>query len=136
MTTLVMLPKESTQNAKNLGDTKETVREKTLVVFNKETEEFSHLITVRWYMGRSASASQVLCSIWIHGGGEHYYAGHGKAGGYGYCKYSASFADALNSAGISIIKDEIHGAGMSAVEQAMRDVAGAIGLGKQPMTIV
>lgn len=116
-------------NAINLGDKKETIASRTLLAF--EDGKFKELIVARWYMGRSSSAMQVDCSVWFHSAimeASHAQwtdcSGRGKAGGGGYCKQSAAFADAMRNAGIKCDHD-ISGRGMSTVEDAM------IALGKQ-----
>lgn len=43
----------------------------------------------------------------------------GRAGGYGYCKFSAAFSDALNRAGIE--HKDLAGRGSSAVRQWLND---------------
>lgn len=116
-------------NAVNMGDKKETIGSRTLLAY--KDGKFYELITARWYMGKSASSMLVNCSIWCHSAlMEKSHAqwtdcsGKGKAGGGGYCKQSAAFEDALNSAGIKCDAG-ISGRGMSVVEDAM------IALGKQ-----
>ena len=83
-------------------------------------------ITVRWYMGRSNSASVVYCSIWTSSN-THYATGHGKAGGYGYCKQSAAFGCAVRSAGIRL-SSSVDGVGHSAIHEACEAIARAMGI--------
>lgn len=116
-------------NAINLGNKKETISSRTLIAF--EEGKFKELITARWYMGRSSSSMLVQCSIWFHSAVMELshaqwadWSGRGKAGGGGYCKQSAAFADAMRNAGIKCDHD-ISGRGMSLVEDAM------IAFGKQ-----
>jgi hypothetical protein len=89
---------------------------------------FAEPVTVRWWMGRSRSASVVYCSVWIHGAGE-YRAGSGQAGGYGYHKRSAALGAAIRSAGVSLTAS-ISGVGESAEDAAMRAIARALGYRK------
>lgn len=102
LTIVAALPSEPKQNARNLGDTKETV--KTYTVYGLEVNEHGRpvsrgLVTLRLYCGRSRSASTVYSALWVHG--ENYWTtGKGSAGGYGYCKYSQAAQEAIDSAGI------------------------------------
>ena len=107
------------RNGRNLHDTKEMVRAFSYVKNDKE------IITVRWYMGRSSKSSVVYCSIWINAS-DIYFSGTGKAGGYGYDKYSASFEDACESAGISI-SPSISGAGENAIKDVLSEIGGILG---------
>jgi hypothetical protein len=103
-------------NGRNM-DRKETVTRWTLIAF--DDNQFKELATIRWYMGRSSSASVVYCTIWVTG---HVVtdgcSGSGHAGGGGYCKSSAAFEDALHKAGIKTDKG-ISGRGMTVVEDAL-----------------
>lgn len=80
-------------------------RDKELVgaytIMGRINGEMREIVTARAYMGRSRSASTVYASIWVHAG-ERYTSGTGSAGGYGYHKESAAFADAIRSAGIEL----------------------------------
>ena len=107
------------RNGRNLHDTKEMVRAFSYVKNDKE------IITVRWYMGRSSKSSTVYCSIWIMRK-EVYFSGTGKAGGYGYDKYSASFENACESAGISI-SPSISGVGENAIKDVLSEIGGILG---------
>ncbi|WP_164114876.1 hypothetical protein [Stenotrophomonas maltophilia] len=116
-------------NGKNLGGDKETVETFNLVVRNKAGEMFT-AVTLRLYMGRSRGASTVYASIWVggqySGGASYYTAGHGQAGGYGYCKRSSAAAAAIQSAGIGLHKS-IAGVGHRAIEDALRAIGAAMG---------
>lgn len=103
------------------------------------------IVTARFYMGRSASASVVYCCLWVHGrtkAGEVYTSGAGTAGGYGYNKESAALATAISSAGIELYGDQyerdtsakrnkqparIDGCRSSAMDGALRAIAKAAG---------
>lgn len=63
--------------------------------------EMCEIVTARAYMGRSRSASTVYASVWVHYM-ENVCSGKGSAGGYGYHKESAAFAEAIRSAGIEL----------------------------------
>lgn len=94
------------ENARNMAQDKETVSQYKII--DKKTE--SVIIDCRVYMGRSASASTVYSSIWIHipeankpeGWQYGYTTGRGSASGYGYHKESQAIADALASAGVKL----------------------------------
>ena len=110
-------------------DNKETINAWNLIAF--KDGKFQELITARWYMGRSSTASVVYCTVWFsdpifnHSRGDWTSAsGTGKAGGGGYCKRSSAFYAAMRNAGIKCDHD-ISGRGMSVVEDAL------IALGKQ-----
>ena len=107
------------RNGRNLYDTKEMVRAFSYVKNDKE------IITVRWYMGRSSKSSVVYCSIWINAS-DIYFSGTGKAGGYGYDKYSTSFENACESAGISI-SPSISGVGENAIKDVLSEIGGILG---------
>lgn len=87
------------QNGRNYGNEKELVG--AYSVMGKINGELREVVVARAYMGRSRSASTVYASIWVHGADIHA-AGHGSAGGYGYHKESAAFAEAITSAGIEL----------------------------------
>jgi len=70
----------------------------TLNVYTVVKGEIKEVITARFYMGRSASASVVYCCLWIN----NVCSGKGNAGGYGYHKESAALQAALTSAGIEL----------------------------------
>jgi hypothetical protein len=115
------------KNGKN-HDKKETITRWNLIAF--KDGKFCELITARWYMGRSSSASVIYCTVWLHSPlfanshGEWTDAsGTGQAGGCGYDKQSAAFDCALRSAGIE--GQDIAGRGMDRVAEAL------LTLGKQ-----
>jgi hypothetical protein len=128
-------------NARNMGRDKETVR--TLTALVSSGGEICDPVEARFYMGRSASASVVYCSIWIRGRKNNgmWNSGHGSAGGYGYHKESAALQEALDSAGVSLFgpvyygdRDKRHrrpanigGVGDSAMRDALVAVTRALG---------
>jgi len=136
MTTAQMraiLPASNTERAKNMDD-KETVAWWT-VVLHAPTAEHEHKrwqrpLDARFYMGRRAGAGTVWCSVWVSSEGR-YFAGHGRASGYGYHKRSAAFEAALRSAGISLTQGDrpasIEGAGESAMREAIGALMDALG---------
>ena len=112
--------KELANNGKNYGHKKELVQ-----TFNVITDTLKEIITVRCYMGRSASASVVYASLWITAP-DYHGSGTGKAGGYGYHKISAAIGDAIASAGIALDTD-ISGVGNSAILDALTAISNALG---------
>ncbi len=118
---VVTLPNKdaSVSNGQNLSYKKEMVRAFSYVKNDKE------IITVRWYMGRSSKSSVIYCSLWINAS-DIYFSGMGKAGGYGYDKYSASFENACESAGISI-SPSISGVGESAIKEVLSEIGRILG---------
>lgn len=116
------------RNAENYGFNKEMIKALSVVALDNHGKPVE-VITARWYMGRSSSASTMLCSVWIHAPGFHT-SGSGKAGWYGYCKSSAAFADAITDAGIEL-SEPVHGVGSSAVIEACRAIVCQLSLGTQ-----
>ena len=109
----------------NYGNQKETIKTMNLICFDLVGDaDFTELVSVRWYMGRSRSAQTVLCTIWVSGrtvcG-----SGSGRAGGYGYCKISAAFSDACDKLGIDINRP-ISGCGREPVRRAIDAIAEAV----------
>jgi len=88
------------ENAKR-PDNKELVSAYSLVV-RLPSGDMREVITVRCYMGRSASASVVHAVLWVRCADGEWTSGSGSAGGYGYHKESAAIADAIKSAGIDL----------------------------------
>ena len=119
------LPKTIISNAKNLGEDKEIVRALSIVVNTKKG--LKEIVCARWYMGRSPNASRVHCSLWLMVG-QHYYSnsGYGTAGGWGYCKRSAAFAEALESAGVGV-SESASGQGLSVVREQLLALVKAMG---------
>lgn len=102
------------------NEKKELVNSRELIAF--KDDQFHSLVTVRWYMGRSSSASTVYCNVFATSTSLSdcdYVCASGSAGGGGYCKQSAAFYDACHKAGIKF-DEEISGRGMSVVEEALR----------------
>lgn len=110
-------------NARNYGSEKETVNEKNLVTIYKG--EICSPVRAAWYMGRSASASVVYCSIWVRNIG-FYTSGRGSAGGGGYHKESAALGEAIRSAGIEL-DQAIDGCGDRAMDEALEAIGRALG---------
>lgn len=116
---------------------RETTQEKSYI---RDAEEsgIDEVVSARWWMSRRADASVVYCSVWIRTRGPssalrthetdpcRWLSGRGTAGGFGYHKESAAFADALRSAGIELERS-VSGVGDGAIEDAMRAVARAAG---------
>ena len=79
-----------------------------------------HHGTIEFRMGRSRNASTVHCVVRLWGKGEKSLMTSGKAGGYGYDKMSAAFADALHNAGI--ITKGVAGVGESAIQTTFKEL--------------
>ena len=118
------------QNGKNLSDKKRLIRAWSLVVMHENParpagRELRELATVRWYK----SPSTVYCSIWFQSSCQfpnYHNSGHGQARGHGYDKFSASFAEACESAGV-YLQEEVAGRGDGAVRDALEAIANAHG---------
>ncbi len=117
------------RNAVNMGGEKELVNAYSLIATTKSGPR--QIIVARWYMGRSNSASQVYCSVWLYGR-EYYASGRGVAGGGGYDKQSAALASALSDAGIELFGPDkkrayIGGVGETAIRESFDAIARAMG---------
>lgn len=88
------------ENAKQM-DNKELVSVYSLIV-RLPSGKMREVITVKCYMGRSASASVVHAVMWVRCADGHWTSGSGSAGGCGYHKESAAIASAISSAGIEL----------------------------------
>ena len=118
------ITKTECQNAINMGDKKETIKQ--MVLITHKAGEFKEPVTVRWYMSRSGDgASPVYCALWVRCS-PCYVSGRGKAGGYGYHKASAAFQEACDSAGIEL-SQPVDGRGDSSVRDALYAVGAALG---------
>lgn len=143
LTIKAVLPVEPRQNARNLGDTKETVKTFTVsgIKIGENGRPVSRcLVTLRLYCGRSRSASTVYSALWVHGE-QQWTTGKGSAGGYGYCKYSEAAARAIESAGIELYGTpysstgkvdfskpcRIGGVGETAIKSALLAIGQALG---------
>ena len=122
------------ENAKR-PDNKELVSAFSLVV-RLPSGEMREVITVKCYMGRSASASVIHAVMWVKCADGHWTSGNGSAGGYGYHKESAAIASAISSAGIELQELEndrsdhlfdIGGTGSSYYPQVFEAIARAAG---------
>ena len=118
-------------NAQNLKIDKEMVYTLNAVVV--KDRKLVEPITVRWYMGRSASSSVVYCSIWVNGNRIET-SGHGKAGGGGYDKKSEAFAQAVKSANIKL-SESVGGRGDGAVRDACKAILKAMGYRSKPLIV-
>lgn len=114
--------KTQVSNGRNLD--KEQVDSFTAVaLFNGD---FVEPVTVRCWMGRSSSASKVYATVWVHQNPNFHTSGHGNAGGYGYCKKSASVYEAFRSAGIEFDM-RWSGAGEGRIVEAIEAVCRELG---------
>ena len=126
------LTKTECQNARNMGDKKETI--KTMVLITCKAGEFSEPVSVRWYMSRSGDgASPVYCSLWVRCS-PYYVSGRGVAKGYGYHQASAAFQDACDSAGIEL-SQQVDGCGNDMVKYAMFAIGAALGFERAELYI-
>lgn len=121
---VVSLSEKVHTNARNLNGDKELVRSLKYLATN-DAGEIVDVVEVRWWMGRSRNASMVHCSIWVRVGHEHR-SGYGTAGGWGYCKESASLDGAITSAGIKL-EAHINGCGDAAILHAVRAIGARAG---------
>lgn len=71
-----------------------------------------------------ATSSRMYACFWVHGKNV-FGNGSGFAGGYGYCKKSASAAAAIKAAGIELSED-ISGRGMAVVKEAVKAITAAV----------
>lgn len=138
MNTLKAKIAKSVENARQ-PDNKELVDAYSLVTVYKGAPK--EVITARFYMGRSRTASTVYCCVWIRGR-DCWNSGAGSAGGYGYCKISQAFESALHAAGVELYgtpyanhgekidfkkRAYIGGTGTTSIERAMEAIAIACG---------
>lgn len=133
-----ILPKEHVEKARNLDGQKERVNTCKAVVASNG--ELTAPVEVRWWMGRSNNASTVYCSVWVRCKDGNWLSGYGTAGGYGYDKESAAFAEALSSAGIELLTDDgkpayVGGAGEYAVKEAVEAITRAAGYRSKLFTL-
>ena len=85
------------------------------------------VVEIRLYgTGNSNTAA-----IWVHAEPIHT-SGTGSAGGYGYHRPSAAAAEAIRNAGIELDGD-ISGRGDSAIEEAVKAIAEAVGYPNCPV---
>ena len=138
---IATLSEKEAENARNMSGERETIETLAVVAFDQEqrddryTQGIAEAVDARFYMGRSPSASVVYCSVWIRTRDGRHLSGRGSASGYGYHKQSAALDDALRSAGVSLAVP-IHGAGESAMRQALIAVARAAGYDGMPMRVI
>lgn len=124
-------------NAINYGDKKEMIRAHSLIVDTKDGPR--EVIVARWYMGKSAHASQMLCSVWLFGK-EYYSSGRGMVDGGGLHKPSAALDSALESANVELFdldgeRASIHGRGDSAIDAALEAIGRAMGFNGKNLII-
>ena len=126
------LTKTDCQNARNLGDKKETIKQMILIAH--KDGEFFEPVAVRWYMSRSGDgASPVYCSMWVRCD-PYYVSGRGIAKGCGYHKASAALQDACDSAGIEL-SQPVDGRGDGLVREALFAIGAALGFDRAELHI-
>lgn len=120
-------------NVSNMNQNSET-----LISNRKEDHFFSQRSLIDPKTGREAicvrfyhapRGSVMYCCVWVnpcdYNAPESSYGhGGGRAGGYGYCKASAAFDDAVRSMGIEL-NESVSGRGDAALESAMYAIAKA-----------
>ena len=129
------LPKEDRYNqAINHSGEKEEIRQ--MLVVGRPFGKMKVLLDVRWYRGRSKSASTVYCSFWLSRPDRNVYrlTGSGRAGGCGYDKPSAAFNDAIRNSGAKL-SWPFAGVGSSASEEAALALVRATGYRGQTLII-
>ncbi len=102
-------------------DSKEVIRTWHLVGNKANEGRMAHIAEVKCYMGKAASSSVVYATVRVMYD-NNFLSGAGRAGGGGYCKQSASVAEAFESAGVTLEKD-IRGRGETAVTGALEALA-------------
>ena len=117
-------------NARNYSQEKELTGMVRVIAYCGDG--FAEPVDIRFYMGRSSSASRVYCSVWLRGHGTEA-SGRGMAGGGGYHKPSAAFSAALDSAGVTL-DAAIDGRGETAVIEAAAALARALGFSEFHVT--
>ena len=104
-------------------DSKEVVKTWHLIGNKNSHKHITHIAEVKCYMGKASSASVVYATVRAGNKEDNrWLTGSGQAGGGGYCKTSASVAEAFESAGITLEKD-IRGRGEDAVRGALEALA-------------
>jgi len=119
------------ENRATLG----TPRESDIQSHRKENHFFKELAVIDAKTGHSvislrfyAPGYTVYAVVWTHfpeskkHPSGYYTRGSASAGGYGYCKQSASAGSAIREAGIHLARS-INGVGMDAVRDALHAVA-------------
>ena len=104
----------------NRNHRKESHFYKEVTLFVKHINGIRPLIIMRFY----GTNSRIYCAVWVQGWafGKNGSSGTGYAGGYGYCRESASAQDALEAAGFKF-KKNVSGVGMRIVEDALAEIA-------------
>lgn len=120
---IITIEKPTSNDVPRHLDAKERIESRELIAF--KDGEFKSLVTARWYMGKSSTASKVYCALWVKTP-DAWANGVGDAGGYGYCKQSSAYSEALSKAGIKC-SEGISGRGMSTVEESMMALAKGLG---------
>jgi len=122
---LATLPAGPFANAKNYGDTKETIETRVLVVL--DGDELRQVVDARLYRSRRGDGMRpTYAAIWIRTRDGRMLSGRGSAGSCGYCKRSTAIGQAVTSAGVRLALD-IEGRGMGAVDDALHAIANAAG---------
>ncbi len=121
----ITLPTARLTDINRNNERKECISRRVLVVTLPDGKPCSKF-EVNFFMSRSGDgASPVYCDIYFDAC-EKWISGSGRAGGYGYHKESAAFADACNNCGL-LIDRNISGVGNDAINQVLEAVAVKLG---------
>lgn len=95
-------------------------------VLSLDSENVKEILDIRFY----CPSSQVYCCVWLRDDkNKIWFSGSGIAGGYGYDRESAAFANALESMGVKV--RGVSGAGMNyAGEKAINEIIEILGYEK------
>lgn len=116
------------------------------VVVAYKDGKFYEPVTVRLWGPKSGKSGVVHCGLWVSNRNDFYTTGKGHAGGWGYHKPSEAIANAIDSAGITLLGSpygrdvpenticHIGGVGESAIQSALSAIA--VALGYDTFTIV
>lgn len=115
---IAFAPKEDERNISSFR--RESSFWKETVLFDLDGESPKEVVCARWYGAGETS----YCVVWVRASnyGQKSARGYGKAGGYGYEKSSASFAEALEKAGFEFAEG-IAGVGETAIRRALAAIA-------------
>lgn len=110
---------------------------RNISAFRKEKRFFAEFALIDLDKGVAVIKSRIYntnttsyCVTWINGSDTRSAArGYGKAGGSGYHKDSAAMGEALASCGVELV-ESICGRGESAMKDALRTMAGELGIAR------
>lgn len=89
----------------------------TGVTYDAKTKKVKVIVDARFYFPRET----MYCCVWVRSEKNNFYvSGGGHAGGYGYDKLSAAFAEALFNAGFDT--KHLSGVGENAMNKAITEI--------------